>query len=105
MRREKELEATVKQPADAEKFRCEKIAEATRNKLTLEAEAEAEAIQVKGEAEAYAIAQKAKAEAVTMTVKAEAWKEYKDAALTDMYLEVLPKVCCILFVIYSGPEL
>ena len=94
MRREKELEATVKQPADAEKFRCEKIAEATRNKLTLEAEAEA-----------YAIAQKAKAEAVTMTVKAEAWKEYKDAALTDMYLEVLPKVCCILFVIYSGPEL
>ncbi|KAL7646882.1 UNVERIFIED_CONTAM: hypothetical protein RMT77_002139 [Armadillidium vulgare] len=92
MRREKELEATVKQPADAEKFRCEKIAEATRNKLTLEAEAEAEATRVKGEAEAYAIQQKAKAEATTMTVKAEAWKEYKDAALMEMYIEVLPKI-------------
>ncbi|RXG71256.1 Flotillin-1, partial [Armadillidium vulgare] len=88
----KELEATVKQPADAEKFRCEKIAEATRNKLTLEAEAEAEATRVKGEAEAYAIQQKAKAEATTMTVKAEAWKEYKDAALMEMYIEVLPKI-------------
>ena len=49
MRREKELEATVKQPADAEKFRCEKLAEANRNRVTLEAAAEAEAIKVKGE--------------------------------------------------------
>lgn len=73
-------------------LRCEKIAEATRNKLTLEAEAEAEAIRVKGEAEAFALQQKAKAEASTMAMKAEAWKEYKDAALMEMYLEVLPKV-------------
>ena len=30
VRREKELEATVKKPADAEKFRLEKLAEANR---------------------------------------------------------------------------
>lgn len=43
---EKELEATVRKPAEAEKYRMEKIAEAKRNKVILEAEAEAEAIKV-----------------------------------------------------------
>ena len=45
-RREKELEATVRQPANAEKYRMEKIAEAKMTKVILEAEAEAEAIKV-----------------------------------------------------------
>ena len=44
---EKELEATVRQPANAEKYRMEQIAEAKRNKVVLEAEAEAEAIRVR----------------------------------------------------------
>lgn len=35
---------------------------------------------------------KAKAEAEQMQKKAEAWKEYKEAAMVDMLLEVLPKV-------------
>jgi regulator of protease activity HflC (stomatin/prohibitin superfamily) len=43
---EKELEATVRQPANAEKYRMEQIAEAKRQKVILEAEAEAEAIRV-----------------------------------------------------------
>ena len=43
---EKELEATVRRPAEAEKYRMEKIAEAKRNKVILEAEADAEAIRV-----------------------------------------------------------
>merc|ERR1711872_1148143 len=43
----------------------------------------AEATQVRGEAEAYAIEMKA---------KADAWKEYKEAALVDMMLKVLPQV-------------
>lgn len=47
---------------------------------------------MKGEAKAYAIQAKAKAEAEQMAKKAEAWKEYKDAALVDMMLETLPKV-------------
>ncbi|XP_076056576.1 flotillin-1 isoform X3 [Oratosquilla oratoria] len=91
-RRERELEATIKQPADAEKFKLEKLAEAGRNRTMLEAEAEAEALRVKGEAEAYAVLEKAKAEAQTMTAKAEAFKEYKDAAVMEMFLENLPKV-------------
>lgn len=91
-RREKELQATVKQPADAEKFKLETLAEAQRNKTMLEAEAEAEAMRVKGEAEAFAIAAKARAEALTMQAKAEAQKEYKEAAMLQMYLDTLPKV-------------
>merc|ERR1711892_524701 len=43
MRREKELDSKVRKPAEAEKFRLEKIAEAERQKVVLEAEAEADA--------------------------------------------------------------
>lgn len=92
MRRERELDSTVRRPADAEKFRLEKIAEANRNRLIMEAEAEAEAKILKGEADAFAIEAKAKAEAEKMAKKADAWKEYKEAALLDMMLEALPKV-------------
>ena len=63
-----------------------------RNRLVIEAEAEAEAIALKGEAEAYAIECKAKAEAEQMAKKADAWKEYKEAAMIDMMLQTLPKV-------------
>merc|ERR1712073_25922 len=72
--------------------KMEKLAEANRNRLIMEAEAEAEALALKGEAEAYAIEVKAKAEAEQMAKKADAWKEYKEAALVDMMLKVLPKV-------------
>lgn len=89
---EKELEATVRKPAEAEKYRMEKIAEAKRNKVILEAEAEAEAIKIKGEAEAFAIEAKAKAEAEQMAKKADAWKDYQEAAMVDMVLETLPKI-------------
>jgi flotillin len=77
----------------------EKIAEATRIRLVLEAEAEAEAIRVKGEAEAAAIEAKAKAEASIMAQKAEAWKEFKEAAMMDLYLQTLPKVSLNFFFI------
>eukprot|EP00794_Sanderia_malayensis_P016207 gene16207-17838_t len=91
-RREKELEATVRRPAEAEKFKMEKLAQANRNRIILEAEAEAESIRIKGEAEAFAIEAKAKAEAEQMAKKADAWKEYQEAAMVDMMLETLPKV-------------
>lgn len=91
-RREKELDATIRRPAEAEKYRLEKIAEAERQKVVLEAEAKAESEKLRGEAEAYAIEAKAKAEAEQMAKKAEAWKEYKEAAMIDMVLETLPKV-------------
>jgi flotillin len=91
-RRERELDATIRKPAEAEKYRLEKIAEANRNRIVLEAQAAAQAIQMKGEAEAFAIEAKAKAEAEQMEKKANAWKEYQDAAIVDMILDVLPKV-------------
>jgi flotillin len=91
-RRERELDSTVRRPAEAEKFRLEKMAEANKNKVIMESEAEAEAEILRGEAEAFAIEAKAKAEAEKMAKKADAWKEYKDAAMIDMMLEALPKV-------------
>lgn len=45
LRREKELEATIRRPAEAEKYRLEKLAEANKNRIIMEAEAEAEAIR------------------------------------------------------------
>lgn len=47
---------------------------------------------MKGDAEAFAIEAKAKAEAEQMAKKADAWKDYQDAAMIDMVLEMLPKV-------------
>ncbi|XP_017038866.1 flotillin-1 isoform X1 [Drosophila ficusphila] len=92
MRRERELEATVRRPAEAEKFRMEKLAEANKQRVVMEAEAEAESIKIRGEAEAFAIAAKAKAEAEQMAQKAEAYREYREAAMVEMLLDTLPKV-------------
>jgi len=92
VRRERELEATIQKPADAEKYRLEKLAEANRNRMVLEAKANAESIQMKGDAEAFAIEAKAKAEAEQMAKKADAWKDFGEAAMVDMVLEAMPKV-------------
>ncbi|GFT44931.1 hypothetical protein NPIL_415692 [Nephila pilipes] len=92
LRKEKELEATVRRPAEAEKYRLEKLAEANRNRVIMEAEAEAEAIRLRGEAEAFAVEAKAKAEAEQMAKKADAFKEYREAAMVDMVLDTLPKI-------------
>ena len=42
-RRERELDATVRRPAEAEKYKLEKMAEAERQRVILEAQAMAEA--------------------------------------------------------------
>merc|ERR1712020_429788 len=99
MRKEKELDSKIKKPAEAEKFKLEKLAEAERLRIVLEAEANAEALAVKGEAEAFAIEAKAKAEADQMAKKADAFKEYREAAMVDMMLKVLPQVAAEI----SGP--
>uniref|UniRef100_A0A8C2I0H6 Flotillin n=1 Tax=Cyprinus carpio TaxID=7962 RepID=A0A8C2I0H6_CYPCA len=89
-RKEKELEAKVKKPADAERYRLEKLAEAERLQLIMEAEAEAESIKMRGEAEAYAVEARGRAEAEQMAKKAEAFQNYKEGAMVDMLLEKLP---------------
>merc|ERR1739842_192634 len=68
-------------------------------RIVLEAEANAEALAVKGEAEAFAIEAKAKAEADQMAKKADAFKEYREAAMVDMMGKVLPQVAAEI----SGP--
>ena len=102
-RRERELEATVRKPAEAERFRVETIAEANRNAFVASAtgeaearrrtgEAEADVIRLTGEAEASAIRAKGLAEAEAMRLKAESWKQYGEAAVVQQVLETLPAV-------------
>lgn len=91
-RRERELDANIRRPADAEKFRLEKTADAEKQRIILQAQAASEAEQMKGEAEAYAVLTKGQAEAEQLIKKAAAYKEYKEAAMVDLLLEALPKM-------------
>jgi flotillin len=101
LRKERELEATVKKQADATKYSAEKTAEAKKyteiqnaeaeaQAIKLRALAESEAIKLKGQAEAEAIKAKGTAEAEAMMKKAEAYKQYNDAAMAQMVIEKLP---------------
>lgn len=103
LRREKELEATVKRQADAERYRVQTEAEATRFKYEAEARGQAEATKAKGlaqadvvkatgTAEADVIALKGAAEAEAMAKKANSWKEYNQAAVTQLILQALPEI-------------
>ncbi len=92
LRRQRELDATVSKPAEAERYRLETIAEGTKARIKAEAEAEAEATRLRGEAEADAIRARGLAEAEAMKEKAKAWKEYGQAALIQPFLESLPQL-------------
>nr|KAF6505189.1 flotillin 1 [Rousettus aegyptiacus] len=91
-RREKELEARVRKPAEAERYKLERLAEAEKSQLIMQAEAEAESVRMRGEAQAFAIGARARAEAEQMAKKAEAFQLYQEAAQLDMLLEKLPQV-------------
>lgn len=92
VRKERELEAQIKKPATAAKYKMVTIAEGEKHKTILKAKAEAQAITAKGNAEAYAIAAKAQAEAAAMEKKADAFRDYKEAAIVDMILATLPDI-------------
>uniref|UniRef100_A0A8C8JWV9 Flotillin n=1 Tax=Oncorhynchus tshawytscha TaxID=74940 RepID=A0A8C8JWV9_ONCTS len=90
-RREKELEAKVKKPAEAERYRLEKLAEFDRhNKMFFSLSLSLSLSQIKGDAEAFAVEAKGRAEAEQMAKKAEAFQQYKEGAMVDMLLEQLP---------------
>lgn len=102
-RKEKELEATVKKPAEAERYKIEQLAEAERMRQIALAQAEAEKIKLSGQAEAEAAKAKGLAEAeVTeaqgvaiakaMMKKAEAWRMYNNAAIAEIIIEKLPEI-------------
>ncbi|HVN75715.1 MAG TPA: SPFH domain-containing protein, partial [Thermoanaerobaculaceae bacterium] len=92
VRREKELEATVKRPAEAMHYQAKLEAETAAYKAELEAKGKAAGIRLYGTTEAEAIAAKGKAEADAMKQKAQAWKEYTDAALAEMVIRQLPEL-------------
>ncbi|NXT15334.1 FLOT2 protein, partial [Prunella fulvescens] len=92
LRMEKELTATVKQPAEAEAYRIQQIAEGEKVKQILLAQAEAEKIRKIGEAEAFVIEAVGKAEAEGLKLKAEALQKYGEAAQLALVLDALPEI-------------
>merc|ERR1719427_768305 len=91
-RREKELQAVVKSPAEAESYKLTTLAQAAKAKKVYAAQADAERIKMVGAAEAAAIEAIGKAEAERMRQKAAAYKQYGDAALMSLILEAMPKI-------------
>ncbi|HTI98323.1 MAG TPA: SPFH domain-containing protein [Dongiaceae bacterium] len=114
LRKQRELEATVQKPADAERYKVETLANATKFQLETEAAgaasaakakgfanaevakvsglAEAEANKAKGLAEAAIIEAQGKAQAEAMKQKAESFKQYNEAAVIEMIVRILPEV-------------
>ena len=114
LRKQRELEANVQKPADAERYKVETLANARKFQLETEAAgsasaakatgyanadvtkatgiAEAEAQKAKGLAEAAIIEAQGKATAESMRVKAESFKQYNEAAVVEMIIRVLPEV-------------
>ncbi len=114
LRRQRELEANVQKPADAERYKVETLANARKFQLEAEAAgaaaaakatgfanadvaratgvAEAEANKARGLAEAAIIEAQGKATAEAMRQKAESFKQYNQAAVVEMIVRVLPEV-------------
>jgi len=113
-RREKELEATIQKPAEAERNKVRTLAEAEKYRLETEAAgraasirqqglaeadivkakglAEADAAKAKGLAEAAVILAQGEAMAEAMRKKAEAWEKYGEAAIVQTIAELLPQL-------------
>nr|CAD7392751.1 unnamed protein product [Timema cristinae] len=91
-RKERELNATVRLPAEAESYHVQMIAEGKRTQTVEVAKADAEKIKKIGAAEAYAIEGVGKAEAERMRMKAAVYKQYGEAAILSLVLDALPKI-------------
>jgi flotillin len=114
MRKQRELEATVQKPADAERYKVETLANARKFQLETEAAgaasatkatgfagadvtkatgiAEAEANKARGLAEATVIEAQGRATAEAMLAKSESFKQYNEAAVIEMIVRVLPEI-------------
>jgi flotillin len=114
LRKQRELEAMVQKPADAERYRVETLANATKFQLETEAAgaasaakakgfanadvakatgiAEADANKARGLAEAAVIEAQGKATASAMQAKADSFKNYNEAAVIEMIVRILPEV-------------
>ena len=114
LRKQRELEADVQKPADAERYKVETLANARKFQLETEAAgtasaakatgfanadvskatgmAEAEANKARGLAEAAIIEAQGKATAEAMRMKADSFKQYNEAAVVEMIIRILPEV-------------
>ena len=114
LRKQRELEAVVQKPADAERYKVETLANATKFQLETEAAgaasaakakgfanadvnkatgiAEAEANKAKGLAQADIIMAQGKATAEATRLKAEAFQQYNEAAVIELLVKVLPEI-------------
>lgn len=95
MRKEKELESTVKLPASAESYKMTVEAEGKRVAKIKKANAEASATTLVGQAEADVIIAMGEADAAQMTSKAEAWKQYSRGAYLEMIINQLPEMAAV----------
>lgn len=86
---EQELDAKIKKQAEAERFAAQQRADAELYKR--QKDAEAQLFEKQREAEAKAIEAKGMAEAEALNKKAEAMKKYGEAAVMEMYFNMLPK--------------
>ncbi|HWA87370.1 MAG TPA: SPFH domain-containing protein [Opitutus sp.] len=114
LRRQRELEASVQKPADAERYKVETLAAARKFQLETEAagtaaatkatgfaqadvvkatgSAEADANKARGLAEAAVIEAQGLATAEAMRKKADSFKEYNQAAIIQLIVEALPQI-------------
>jgi flotillin len=114
LRKQRELEANVQKPADAERYKVETLANARKFQLETEAAgaaaaskatgfanadvakatgiAEAEAQKARGLAEAAIIEAQGRATAEAMKQKAESFKQYNEAAVIEMLVRILPEI-------------
>ncbi|MFS0987527.1 flotillin family protein [Enterococcus durans] len=103
IRREKQYDSEVKKRADADRYakeqeaqaqKAREVAEAEAEQFRVEALAQAEANQTRlaGQAEAEATLAKGKAEAEAKQKIADAFKEYGEAAVLSMVIEMLPQL-------------
>ncbi len=114
LRRQRELEATVQKPADAERYKVETLANARKFQLETEAAgaasaakatgfaaadvnkatgiAEAEANKARGLAQADIIMAQGKANAEATRLKAEAFQQYNEAAVIELLVKIMPEI-------------
>jgi flotillin len=89
-RRERELEATVRKPAEAMSFQARIEAEAEAYRKELEAKGKAAGVRLDGSARADASRAVGQADAENLAKKAEAYARYNQAAMLEMMVKVLP---------------
>jgi flotillin len=114
LRKQRELEAMVQKPADAERYRVETLATAKKFQLETEAAgaaaatkasgfaaadvakatgiAEAEANKARGLADAAVIEAQGSATAEAMKLKAESFRLYNEAAVIEMIVRIMPEL-------------